>query len=248
MIDNNDLASRPAYWFARIHDRSLRARLARLAAALAENPATRFSPQIEVEAAAALPLLFAPGLGYRYSNIGYIVAGMIAERAGRAPLAQLYDRFIIEPLRLKSAAYAPGAAIPGPHPVGYSIRSDGKAVAATNWGSGALGAEGGIVSNAQDEARFLVALMQGRILSKPFLKQLETPSAASGTYALGTGVNETCAGTAYAHNGGGYGWASSVAVSGDGKRVAVLLLNGRATNDSVDASNATALLELFCAA
>ena len=248
MIDNNDLASRPAYWFARIHDRSLRARLARLAAALAENPATRFSPQIEVEAAAALPLLFAPGLGYRYSNIGYIVAGMIAERAGRAPLAQLYNRFIIEPLRLKSAAYAPGAAIPGPHPVGYSIRSDGKAVAATNWGSGALGAEGGIVSNAQDEARFLVALMQGRILSKPFLKQLETPSAASGTYALGTGVNETCAGTAYAHNGGGYGWASSVAVSGDGKRVAVLLLNGRATNDSVDASNATALLELFCAA
>jgi D-alanyl-D-alanine carboxypeptidase len=248
MIDNNDLAARPGYWFARVHDRSLRARLGRLAAALAENPATEFSPRIEVEAAAALPLLFAPGLGYHYSNIGYIVAGMIAERAGRAPLAQLYDRFIIEPLRLTSAAYAPGGTIPGPHPLGYSVRSDGTAVAATNWGSGALGAEGGIVANAQDEARFLVALMQGRILSKPFLKQLETPSAASGTYGLGTGIDETCAGTAYAHNGGGFGWASSVAVSGDGKRVAVLLLNGRATNGLADADTATALRDLFCAA
>jgi D-alanyl-D-alanine carboxypeptidase len=248
MIDNNDLASRPAYWFARIQDRSLRARLTRLAAALAENPATEFSPRIEVEAAADLPLLFEPGLGYHYSNIGYIAAGMIAEKAGSVPLAQLYDRFIIEPLGLKSAAYAPAGAIPGPHPVGYSVRPDGKALPATNWGSGALGAEGGIVANAQDEARFLVALMQGRILSQPFLKQLETPSAASGTYGLGTGVDETCAGTAYAHNGGGAGWASSVAVSGDGERVAVLLLNGRATSDGADANTATALLELFCAA
>ena len=59
-------------------------------------------------------------------------------------------------------------------------------------------------------------------------------TAASGSYGLGTGVDTTCAGTAYVHNGGGSAWSSSVVVCADGKRVAVLLLNGRTADNSGD--------------
>ncbi len=57
--------------------------------------------------AAALPLLFKPGTAFHYSNIGYKTAGAIAEKAGRATLAQLYDRIIVKPLGLTSAGYDP---------------------------------------------------------------------------------------------------------------------------------------------
>ena len=56
-----------------------------------------------------------------------------------------------------------------------------------------------------------------------------------------------CAGIAYGHNGGGDGFSSSVFVSGNGRRVAVLLLNGRA-GDRGDTAGYHAMLRLYCAA
>jgi D-alanyl-D-alanine carboxypeptidase len=250
LIDNNDLTSSFDFWLAAIHDPALRARLVRVARDEARDPAAQHSPMLEIEAAAALPLQTEPGTYYHYSNIGYELAGVIAERAAGAPLSELYGRFIIRPLGLKSAAYAPGGRIAGPHPVGYRVQRGGKAVAATAWGTGGLAAQGGIVSNARDEARFLVALMRGRLLPSRLLRALKTPTEASAGYGLGTGVTSACAdqSTVYTHNGGGVAWSSSVAVSGDGSHVAVLLLNGRTADERGDARYSAALAKLYCAA
>ena len=71
-------------------------------------------------------------------------------------------------------------------------------------------------------------------------------SAANPAYALGVGVaNAPCGDLVYSHNGGGSAWASSVNVSKDGKRVAVLLLNGRG-DSTKDAAYPSAALDLFC--
>jgi D-alanyl-D-alanine carboxypeptidase len=248
MIDNNDIEHDPEYWFARIHDARLRAELLRLVATLNKDPAHPFSTMLEIRTAAALPLLFEPATQYHYSNIGYQTAGVIAEKAAHTPLAELYTRIISEPLHLESAAYAPHGPIPGEHPVGYAVLPHGKLRAATNAGAGGLAAEGGIVVDARDEARFLVALVQGRIVPATMLTQVFKGSGPNPSYGLGTGVNMTCAGKTLMHNGGGLAWSSSVAVSADGSRVAVLLLNGRTTNSSGDDRYAAALLKLFCAA
>jgi D-alanyl-D-alanine carboxypeptidase len=247
LIDNNDISARPEYWLSRIADPKLRARLVKLAADLAADPDTVFPTMLEIRAAAALPLLSEPGTQWHYSNIGYQTVGVIAAKAGGAPLAELYDRFIIRPLGLTSAAYAPGGPIPGPHPVGYAVLPGGKAVPASDWGAGGLGAEGGIVADARDEAAFLVALMRGELLPAAELDALETPAVTSPGYGLGTGVGQTCAGQTFTHNGGGASWASSVAVTADGDRVAVLLLNGRRTDDAASDYYA-ALIKLFCSA
>jgi len=248
MIDNNDISHDPESWLGRIHDAKLRMQLVRLVATLNAHPSHRFATMLEIRAAAALPLFFEPGTSYHYSNIGYQTAGLIAERASGVPLAELYRRIIIEPLRLASAAYAPHGPIAGEHPVGYVVVPGKKAFAATNAAAGGLGAEGGIVTNAQDEARFLVALVQGRIVPRAMVVQMLRGSSANPSYGLGTGVETTCAGKTLTHNGGGPAWSSSVAVSSDGSRAAVLLLNGRTSDSSGDGRYTAALLKLFCAA
>jgi hypothetical protein len=88
--------------------------------------------------------------------------------------------------------------------------------------------------------------MRGRLLGAAQLRELKAPGTA---YRLGTGVEDSiCAGTAYAHNGGGLGFETNVYVSGDGSRVAVLLLNGRAQGGDGDARAVEARRSLYCAA
>ena len=63
------------------------------------------------------------------------------------------------------------------------------------------------------------------------------------------GVNDSgCAGPAYGHNGGGDGFETNVFVSGDGRRVTVILLNGRTADDHGDNVATDAMLRLYCAA
>jgi D-alanyl-D-alanine carboxypeptidase len=239
IVDNNDLYNDPEYWFAQIHDSALQAAIL---AHDAKHPNTPLTEELEIRVAAALPLQVDPGRGFRYSNIGYKVAGRIAERASGESLDSLYHRVIIVPLQLGSARYSPGPQIHGPHPVGYVVRADGTAIPATNAGAQSLGAEGGIVASARDEATFLRALMQGRVVSKRMVSELKRGDS----YGLGTGISGACTGTVYTHNGGGSSWASSVVVSGDGRQVAVLLLNGRTQDNAKDADYAAAVFKLFC--
>lgn len=245
LIDNNDLAAAPERWLAAIHDMSLRAQLAATMAALRRDAAYRYPDMLEIRAAAALPLLFDPGANWHYSNIGYKVAGLIAERASGEQLGALYARTIIVPLGLRTAAYDPSGAIPGKHPVGYRMLASGAAMPATSAGAGALGAEGGIVANAEDEARFLVALVEKKIVPT---RDLFTTSPVNGAYALGTGVGSHCGKTAYAHEGAGLSWKSAVMVAADGSRVAVVLWNGRLDTPAANDRYAAAVLRLFCGA
>jgi CubicO group peptidase (beta-lactamase class C family) len=247
MVDTNDFTNAPERWLAKIKSTALRTKVTAISKRLAADPSYEFSPKVWVEIAAALPLLAKPGTTYHYSNIGYIVAGLAAEKAGGASLATLVRRRIAGRLGLKTAAYDPHSTISGPHAHGYRIAKDGSLTDTTRVTVG-LGANGGIVSDAADEARFLVSLMQGKLLKPAQLAALETPSRWS-NYGLGTGIDESgCAGVAYGHNGGGDGFTTSVFVSGDGRRVAVLLANGRTADDHGDALVHAAMNALYCAA
>ena len=250
LIDNNDIGHAPAVYIAQVRDPALRARLVRIERRWAADPALRVPAELWVELAAWLPLLSAPGTQYHYSNIGYAVAGMIAEQVGREPLETLFERRIIQPLGLRSAAYDPQGEITGPHARGYSVASDGERVDATAW-HGGIGAEGGIVANAEDEAGFLKGLMRGELLRPSELADLKTtPASISSDYALGLVVAQSgCAGTAYRHGGAGAGFKTSVLTSGDGTRVAVLLANGNRENDpEYYALVDEAARRLYCAA
>ena len=88
MIDTNDFYAKPAYYLSKIKDPALRARV--LAAARRARTDPTYPPtRAWIEAAAGVGLLYQPGSTWHYSNIGYMVLGLIAARAGGADLATL---------------------------------------------------------------------------------------------------------------------------------------------------------------
>ena len=247
LTDNNDIGADPDSYIRQVRDAGLRAELLATEKRVRTNPALDYSPMLWVRFVAALPLRSTPGSQYHYSNIGYEIAGLIAEKVSGKSLPALYDERIIKPLKLKSAAYNPQGSITGQHPRGYLRQPDGTLIDVTAW-HGGIGAEGGIVASAHDEARFLQALMQGKLLGPQQLGAMKTTDTALGSsYALGLVVDRTPCGVAYQHNGGGAGFKTSVFVSGDGARVAVLLLNGNNGHTDADSTVYAAAKRLYCA-
>jgi D-alanyl-D-alanine carboxypeptidase len=248
LIDNNDLRNAPASVqranLARVKDARLRAQLLAIAARINRDPATEVSPIWWIRFAAWQPLLFTPGHGFHYSNIGYDVLGLIAARAGGKALPALYRERIFQPLGLHATAYDPQGPIGGPHAHGYGIEPNGEQIDTTDWHYG-VGAEGGIVSDATDTAIFLTALMQGKLLDRQQLTAMEGDNLWYG------GAPSGCAGQAYGWSGGGDGYKTDVWVNDDGSRVAVLLLNARHRDTAQPAGDQAAhdaLTRLYCAA
>jgi D-alanyl-D-alanine carboxypeptidase len=242
IFDNNDAVKDPARVLARVKDPVFHGELVRLAERLQADPTIRFPPTVWIRLAATQPLYFPPGSGYHYSNVGFEVLGLVIQRVTGQPLEAVYRERIIGPLGLQGSAYDPQGDITGPHARGYLVKADGSLVdqTAVHWG---IGAEGGIVSSAADTARFLVALMQGRLLGPVAAAGMRTRDFWSG------GDTPSCGGSAWGHSGAGEGYKTNVWVSSDGRRVVVLLLNGRTANPATgDLRAAQALDELYCAA
>jgi len=195
---------------------------------------------IWVRVAAAVPPLFPPGSDYHYSNTGFVVLGMVASRATGKSMPTLYRERIFRPLGLQETTWDPQGPITGQHARAYQLRPDGTLIDATDW-HGGKGAEGAVVSNASETARFLTALMTGQLLEQ---RQLDVMKNGG----FWTAPDESgCAGRAYGHSGAGAGFKTNVWVSGDGKRVVVLLLNGRG-DERMDGLAGATLAKLYCAA
>jgi D-alanyl-D-alanine carboxypeptidase len=220
-----------------VEDAGLRARWLGFATRLQKNPAVRIDPMWVIRLAAWQPLLFAPGTRYHHSNPGWKIAGLIAAKAGGKPLAALYRERIIEPLGLTHTAYRPQGPIPGPHVHSYSIAAEGSpSEHAYPFG---MGADGGIVTDAADEATFIQALVGGKLGVR---RQLLAFYGARGTNGPG------CPGDAFLWVGANDGGWSYVYSDHTGAHVAVLLLNGarRATVATGDHAVEAAARRLYC--
>jgi D-alanyl-D-alanine carboxypeptidase len=247
LIDDNDVVngseSQVRTYFARVKDTKLRAQALAIGARVDEDPATEFSPMWWVRLAAWQPLLFTPGSDFHYSNIGYVILGQIAARAGAKPLAALYRERIFESLGLDATTYDPQGRIEGPHASGYGIEPDGAQVDTTDWHSG-VRAGGGIVSDSQDTATFLTALLRGKLLDRENLLAMEGDNLWLGGAVTG------CGGRAYGWGGAGWGYKTEVWAEDGGTRVVVLLLNGRQLDTAQlagDLAAHDALETLYCA-
>src|SRR3954465_1170726 len=132
--------------------------------------------------------LFAPGTRWSYSNTGYIVLGLIVERATAKTLAnQIRDR-ILGPLKLHATTFSVKARMPGPYAHGYLLLGKPPAVDASVWSPSFAGTAGAMVSDAQGAAAFYHALFSGRLLPPPLLRQMETTVFAEPHLRYGLGL------------------------------------------------------------
>jgi len=253
IVDQQTFDNDALRFIQQVHDPALRTQLVQFWQRLATDPTAKLPAALALRFTATLPLLWKPGSQYHYSNIGYEIAGLIAAKAGGAPLGRLLEQRISKPLGLASAAYIPGGEVNAPHPQDYSVATDGTVRDATDFYRVDEGASGAMIASARDEGRFLTSLMQRRLLPAAELSTMTTPSPANPFYGLGIGITTDCYISAYNHGGASYSTTSAALVSHDGKRVAVVLLNGNTsegrslgTRSSDAALNAAR--QLFCAA
>jgi D-alanyl-D-alanine carboxypeptidase len=253
IVDQQTFDNDALLFMERVRDPALRTELLRFWRRLATDPTAKLPATVALRFTATLPLLWKPGSQFHYSNIGYEIAGLVAAKAGGAPLGRLLEQRISRPLGLTSAAYVPGGEVNAPHPQDYAVAPDGTVRDATDFYRVDEGASGAMIASARDEGRFLTSLMRGRLLPPAELSAMRTPSATNPHYGLGIGITTDCRIPAYDHGGASNSTTSDALVSQDGKRVAVVLLNGntsegrslgtRSSSAAVNAARA-----LFCAA
>ncbi|WP_033440496.1 serine hydrolase domain-containing protein [Saccharothrix sp. NRRL B-16314] len=201
----------------------------------AANPDGSYALAELVRSAMDEPAQFAPGAGFGYSNVGYLVLGLLIERVtGRSARDAITER-VITPLGLTGTSFpAPGTrALADPYLPGYV---GGRAGPFFFWIEGTTNTEltfwstaGAIASTLDDMAEFYGALLDGRVVSVAALAEMRRTVAPAPSYSYGLGLIKmdlSCGGEAWGHNGAlGNGHYSFTLTTDDG-RYASLVTNG----------------------
>jgi CubicO group peptidase (beta-lactamase class C family) len=160
-------------------------------------------PDRTVERFRNLPLQFAPGTRYSYSNAGYQLLAYLIERTSGQRYEDFLRESIFEPLGMKESGSATHAPILPSLASGY-ITGPGDAPLNAPFIdlSNGMGA-GSLYSTIGDLHRWMRALFGGNLLSPASLTKMTTP------------VTTTPQGPGYE---GGYGYGVIVRTSADGRR------------------------------
>jgi CubicO group peptidase (beta-lactamase class C family) len=144
-----------------------------------------------VKRLAKIKLLSAPGKTYLYSNLGYVIAGAMAEKTMSSSWEDLITKLVFEPLGMKNAGFG-GMGTPGEidqpwghGPTGKPVSGNGPAVDNLP----VLGPAGTVHCTLADWAKFVTDHLRGGRGDKALLKpetcrRLDTPPFG-GEYALG---------------------------------------------------------------
>jgi D-alanyl-D-alanine carboxypeptidase len=155
---------------------------------------------------------FSPGEGWKYSNTGYVLAGMIVERLTHKDIGTAVTELVIRPAHLRDTYWPPAGEvrIRGPHAHNYTVdKADpaGPLVDVTEVEPSWAGASGAMVSTPSDLNRFWQQLFGGRLLPRWALTEMQNVVPAPGLgedmfYGLGLiRVPLSCGGQIWAHGG-----------------------------------------------
>lgn len=198
------------------------------------------SPLDAIEAAVARAPDFEAGTEYHYSNTGWVILGLIAERAAGRPVAELLRERLFEPLGLEETLFSTGDDLPerlvngvdrGLVPVG-TRKIDARN---TYWDIVSF-TSGAMITNAEDLSRFMDALFHGRVLAPESLARMhdfrdivesdrDGPDPYWNGYGLGLCRFVIDGDELWGHAGAFFGYCSITAYSEETDSTAVLLSN-----------------------
>ena len=172
---------------------------------------------------------FAPGTAYRYSNSGYVLLGLVVERASGISLPLYLEQRIFQPLHMDhTLLYEHGK---GPEVAnrayGYSeehgrwTRTDQSVTSATR-------GDGGISSSIDDLAKWVAALYDGRLLGAASRKLAFSPhvKVTGEPYEASYGYGWRITGDTLWHSGESIGFRN-VIVRWPQQHLTVILLSNR---------------------
>jgi D-alanyl-D-alanine carboxypeptidase len=213
-----------------------------------------WTPRQVVALSVAHGLLFPPGTAWSYSNINYVVAGLLIERVTGTSIARQLRQRLIGPLGLRHTWFPTDtAALPPPRLHGYMpLDTEPPLVDAdiTRFNPSFFWASGALVSNVDDLDRFYDALFGGRLLPRRLLAEMLTPvdtGVPGAGYGLGLEIYTLpCGATVAGHTGALPGYNSgSFRLLGDDKDARVVA-NIHPAPDALYVAFFDALVALFC--
>jgi len=169
--------------------------------------------------AAYLPLVtrerleFEPGARWSYSNSGFLLAGLVVEKASGERYEDYVARHIWKPTGMSHSGCYARSRLPTFAAVGYLADGSANTASLPPVGTSA----GGCYSSARDLIAFAHALETGRLLSRSLTKVITTPKARApaGGYGFGFGIRNGRPGDPPTiwHNGGAPGAAGELDIN-----------------------------------
>lgn len=184
------------------------------------------APAQVLEPVRNLPLDFAPGSRFNYSNSGYVLLGMLIEQVSGMRYAQFLQQYIFDPLGMKDSGYDSNTAIIARRAAGYT-HNGGKLENAGFIDMSVPHAAGALYSTTSDLLRWQRALYEGKLLKPESLRAMTTPKFDE--YAFGLGVLDGPQGKQYGHGGGIEGFSTLVGYR-PAERISVILLSNVETH------------------
>lgn len=181
-----------------------------------------------------------PGSTYLYSNLGYMMAGLMAARTTGKSWEQLVREEVFEPLKLTSAGFGPPGTKGGAdQPWGHLLRGKNTLLPMQRDNAPAMGPAGTIHLSISDWATFCLqhATTAGnQFLSAESIQEIHKPDARS-RYAKGwIVIKRPGQGTMLTHGGSNTMWYADVWIAIEKKTVylAVTNVGGDGVTETID--------------
>ena len=168
------------------------------------------------------PLDFEPGSKFSYSNSGYVLLGLIVEKASGLKYEDFLKARIFDPLGMKDSGYDHGETVMPRRASGY--RKSGQELLNAEYMDMSIphGA-GSLYSTVEDLLKWDQALYTEKLLPKEALARMFTPF--KGNYAYGWFVTTKDGETHIGHGGGINGFATHIERVTEPRLVSIALAN-----------------------
>ena len=170
------------------------------------------SPDAIVKFVAADTFDFAPGTRYRYNNTGYVLLGMVIEKASGQTYARYLDAQFFKPLGLRQSSYCPSKTSDPTFALGYSKGPSGRVRAQFLHMSHPFSA-GALCSTVGDFAKWQRALDGGKAVSPASYALMSTADTLNDgrriNYGFGLAPGVFNGHKTVSHTGGIPGFASA---------------------------------------
>ncbi len=179
--------------------------------------------------AEAIPLAFQPGEKWSYSNLGYVMLGILIHKASGKFYGDFLQERVFQPLGMTTARIISEADIVPNRAAGYRLVKG--ELKNQDWVSPTLNttADGALYLTVYDMAKWDAALYTERLLKRSSLQQMWTPvklnSGKTQDYGFGWGFGEVNGHHIIEHGGAWQGFKSHIARYVDDKLTVVVFAN-----------------------
>ena len=204
-----------------------------------DSKSDNINPHLTVGKMSTLPLLFEPGSSFRYSNVGYILLGLIIQQVNNQSFSSFIERKIIQPLNLTNTGIIDNHSVIVNLANGYSSNPR-ETTKAEYVNYSQPFSSGNMYSTTHDLLKFTKTVMNGELLVKKRTKEI---FESGKYYTHGWGIRNFNGTKAFGHFGGMNGFVGSITYIPEGNWFICILTNDdntpkvRITNDLVKIIN-----------